>query len=428
MNWTDVNGSQTGNLAFFDAHADLASVSFVDISGQSLTALSGLAALPALTHLECSSDSLTTLDISGNPLLTEVHANATSLTTLDISSNPLLTTVDLQSCNLTTAEVNAILAQLVASGQTGGTVYLQAQASLAPPSAGPPNGIAAAAALLAESPPWMVNTDVGLHSTATAWAARVVTNGGAAPSSPTIAALSDFAYALDAAGLTSLMIAVNCLVPDNLIAAYTPLIVGGGRDPWLAHNFYPGYLSVNGLAGDRGSATYLQTGIIPSTVYGSVNDAGLSVYVWSNTYYGARREIAATPSDGSSSALLCCYNGTAYWDAYTDGGTGRVSYSSAGNPEGFFSGSRTDSSHEYLYFANSGNAFAQKAGPGGAPGATLPNIEYYAFAQNNNGSPADSVSGSLSFIAIHHGLTSAQSQDFYNAVQAMRTSLGGGYR
>jgi hypothetical protein len=34
---------------------------------------------------------------------------------------------------------------------------------------------------------------------------------------------------------------------------------------------------------------------------------------------------------------------------------------------------------------------------------------------------------SLSFIAFHQGLSQAQSTDLYNAVQALRMALGGGY-
>jgi len=422
MNWTDVNGSQTGNLAFFDAHADLASVSFVDIGGQSITALSGLAALPALTHLECSSDPLTTLDISGNPLLTEVHANGTSLTALDISANPLLTTVDLQACNLTTAAVNTILAQLVTFGRTGGTVYLQAQTSFAPPSAGPPDGIAAAAALLAESPPWMVNTDVGLHSTATAWAARVVTNGGAAPSSPTIAALSDFAYALDAAGLTSKLKCVNCIVPDSLIAALTPLLVtSGGSALWAGHNFVSGDLTVNGLAGD-GSTKYAETGLVPTSVVTALS-AGLTVYY--DTYVN---EAAVEFGSGDylvAQSALYLYNGVIYFDCHKT--TGGQDINHALTSAGYVSGNRVSSSSFDIYYANSSTAHSSLV-HGTASAETPSTTAMYAWAFNNNGTPAYYSSKRLSFMAVHDGLSSTDSVNFYNAVQAMRTSLGGGYR
>ena len=70
----------------------------------------------------------------------------------------------------------------------------------------------------------------GLHPTAVDWAARVVINGGAAPSSGTILALSKFCYCLDGKSLTSSMLGVCCFVPDSVIAAITPLIVGTGHE------------------------------------------------------------------------------------------------------------------------------------------------------------------------------------------------------
>ena len=157
--WTDVHGANNGNLAFFNANADFLSVSSINLDTQSLTAISNLAAVPALVTLHCATNSLTTLDISGCPNLAAVYCDTNSITTLDISHNPLLTVVSCQVNTLSVAAVNTILAQLVTFGLTGGTVYLNAQTPAAPPSAGPPNGIVAKAALLAETPAWAVLTD-----------------------------------------------------------------------------------------------------------------------------------------------------------------------------------------------------------------------------------------------------------------------------
>ena len=159
ITWTDVHGANSGNLAFFNAHADYLSVSLINVDSQSLTALSNLAALPALTTLHCSTNSLTALDISGCPNLAACYCNTNPLTTVDISANPLLTVVEFQVCELTVATVNNILSKLVSFGLTGGTVYIESQTPAAAPSVGPPNGIVAKAALLAESPVWSVLTD-----------------------------------------------------------------------------------------------------------------------------------------------------------------------------------------------------------------------------------------------------------------------------
>jgi hypothetical protein len=136
--WTDKNGRLSGDLAHFNATADLVTVSSIDVDGQGLTSLSNLNVLPALTYIDCDSNSLTYLDVSGNPLLT----------TLICSYNAL-----------PAYAVNTILSGLVANGKTGGAVDTVNQTPSAIPSHGPPDGIAAAAALRAETPVWTVTTD-----------------------------------------------------------------------------------------------------------------------------------------------------------------------------------------------------------------------------------------------------------------------------
>lgn len=160
ITWTDGNGAgQTGNLAFFDANADLLSVSSVNLDSQSITSISNLKALPALAYLSCSTNSLTVLNLSGCSNLASLYCHQNSLTTVDINPCPLLTVLDFQVNELTVLAVNTILSQLVTFGLTGGQLELSPQTPAAPPSVGPPNGIAAKAALLAEIPAWAVTTD-----------------------------------------------------------------------------------------------------------------------------------------------------------------------------------------------------------------------------------------------------------------------------
>jgi hypothetical protein len=159
INWTDTNGGgQNGNLAFFNATADMASVTNIFLTSQALTAISNLGSLPALQVLIAESNFLTSVDLSHNPALTWVDFWSNQLTTLDISANPLVTTLYVFGGNsLTVLAVNTILSQLVTFGLGGGTVNISGQVPAAPPSVGPPNGIAAAAALVAAG--WTVTTD-----------------------------------------------------------------------------------------------------------------------------------------------------------------------------------------------------------------------------------------------------------------------------
>ena len=105
-----------------------------------------------------------TMYVDGNP------PNAFGLVDLDISLNfirtlvvrnaPCLRTLNSIGNQLTTFQVNTILSNLVADGgRAGGSVNLDGQTPAAPPTTGPPDGVAAKAALLVETPPWTVTTD-----------------------------------------------------------------------------------------------------------------------------------------------------------------------------------------------------------------------------------------------------------------------------
>lgn len=260
------------------------------------------------------------------------------------------------------------------------------------------------------------------HPLATSWASRVVINGGASPSSNTVFALSTFCYALDAASLSSKMIAVNCFAPDSLIAAITPLIVGPGNDPWINHNnaFHAGDLTVNGLHGD-GATTFLQTGVKPSDMTGQPNSGGYTIYFYTCPSE-ASTDLAVYLSPDQ--AGLFNLSGTVIFDCWNYS-SGATSVSLPGFI-GYVSGNRVSASETHIYAANSGTAHYSAGGSSGAPG-TAPNADLWAWAMNATGTPSYLSTKRLSFIAMHQGLTATASLNFYNAVQALRVALGGGY-
>ena len=91
------------------------SITALDVNGKSLTALTGLSSLTALATLDCSSNSLAALDVSGNDLLTNLDASANALTE---------------------TEVNNILIALDGFGLSSGTVDLSGGTNSAPSGAG----------------------------------------------------------------------------------------------------------------------------------------------------------------------------------------------------------------------------------------------------------------------------------------------------
>ena len=268
--------------------------------------------------------------------------------------------------------------------------------------------------------------EVVTHPTASAWAANVVTNGGAAPSDGTVSALSTFCYALDSAGLASSMLAVNCYVPDSLIAATTPLIATACQPYWTNHNFVSGDLSVNGLQGN-GSNKYLDLGSqsSPASTALTLTSAGLTCYVPSG---GANAMENTCGICGAG----CCFDlnlnyseyfGFQCWDW---GDAGQAAWRPGGIKQGFFSGSRTAADEINLYFANAGTAFSSVASAATTSGGVASG-NMFEFSEQDGGSPNAYSPQAHSFFAMHLGLSSEQTQALYNAVQALRTALGGGY-
>jgi hypothetical protein len=306
----------------------------------------------------------------------------------------------------------------VTTAQVGEVITIQVTASNAGGSGSPATSAATSAVTAA------------LNALATDWAAQVVTNGGAAPSGGTVTALSNFCNALDAASITSKMLALNCIVPDSLIAAATPLIHVKGGSIWTpTAGITAAQLTVNGLTGIPASspAEYLNTGFNPSSDFSDSLSAGLTVY---NTEFDSTTNSVCSSISGSEIFLLHpCYDvsTTAYfmcWDATG----GLVSAASIlGGGQGYTSGNRTSLSAASIYQASSTVPHALVVSSVGTTGATRPNQTQPLLCQDSAGTFAFSSSKRVSFAAIHLGLSAADSLALYNAVQTLRTALGGGY-
>lgn len=114
----------------------------------------------SLGTLYLNSNPLTSLDLQGCDVLATLQLNSCQLTSIDLLTAPDVTSLSIMNGVLTVDAVNHILAALVTSGKYGGSCDISNNTPNAPPSTGPPNGIAAKANLNNETPPWTVNTDV----------------------------------------------------------------------------------------------------------------------------------------------------------------------------------------------------------------------------------------------------------------------------
>lgn len=252
------------------------------------------------------------------------------------------------------------------------------------------------------------------------WSNQVVTNGGAAPSSGSKSAVSTFWTSLISAGIHTKMISVVVMAPDNLIAAITPITKTAGNTPWTNMGFLSGDLTVNGLISD--GTKYLKSGVIPASDYAGDNSAGLTYYRPVST---AEQKIGC----GTANFILAMdYISLVIFDCWNAVG-GRLI---GGMPAeaGFISGNRTNATSAAVYRASSIAAFSSvlssttQSSIGTRANAPL---EIYAFSTNSGGVASDVVTTRHSFFAIHTGLSAAEAQAFYNAIQALRVAFGGGY-
>jgi hypothetical protein len=111
----------------------------------------------ALTMLNLGGNDLTSppnMTALANLVQLSLDRNGSGLVTFSITANVLLILVKADNNSITTTVVNAVLADLVAAGQSGGTLTLQGQTPAAPPSG---QGIVDVGTLSGNG--WTVSTD-----------------------------------------------------------------------------------------------------------------------------------------------------------------------------------------------------------------------------------------------------------------------------
>lgn len=266
------------------------------------------------------------------------------------------------------------------------------------------------------------STTVTVIDRATDWSNRVVANGGSAPAAGTVTALRTFWNGCISDGFSAKILCFNPVAPDSLTAAITPFIKGAGSDPWTNHNFVSGDLSVNGLTGNT-STKYLDSGF-NLTSFASAQAAGIASYAYSLSGSGTQCELGAYNLQGiifylKLAGSIHTFNGTIALNS--------IVTATPGN--GYYCDSRISSTDHRIYFASSGSAHAQTGSTDSTSfTGTLPSITLTGFAENHNGSIGSFCADTISMFAMHSGLASSESSNFFNRVQTLRTSFGGGFR
>lgn len=280
------------------------------------------------------------------------------------------------------------------------------------------------------------------------WLARIDSDPTAIrPPDNVIDAVCVFCKDLRSAGIFNKMLVVNPVIPPtdgtpaSLRAMQYPLIYqpANGISPFINSGFVIGDLTIDGL---RGSGTFsdkwMDTRFNPSIQWGNPEDntnilAGLTTYEFDISNDPAvgtfETEIGCVDLGSTTSHLICCHHDFAggflsyCWSA----ATGIVVFPRV-DITGYYSSNREAIDVFKAYHARSTiphNLIGQNLADGTVD--PVPNEFEYFMAQNNGGAGIDCTAKRISFMAIHEALTQSESLAFYNAIQKMRMSFGGGF-
>ncbi len=102
------------------------------VSGLNITDLTGIEAFTSLHNLNCSSNLLTSLDLSSNTALTDIYCNNNQLTNLNISSNPALSILHCHNNSLSSLNLsnNPSLIELSCDYNPLGSIDISQQQAL----------------------------------------------------------------------------------------------------------------------------------------------------------------------------------------------------------------------------------------------------------------------------------------------------------
>lgn len=268
------------------------------------------------------------------------------------------------------------------------------------------------------------------------WNTKIVAAGGANISTTTSNATRTFYVGLDTDGTLYSMVMVNTYPPDNLTAVRVPLIVQSGEETWANVNFRATNLTVNGLTGNT-TDKYLNTLMNFNTtlVRGfSVTSAGMSQLIYaSNNGDGGKVEmggfggvnIFAGVQSFRGNLAFYCWGASLVNQNFVTRNTSPLTT----NWTGYLSGNRTAANAIRLDRVTSGGGthevFTNATGSQTLNKTTITNITAHSTI-DAVGVPSQWSDRTVSYLAVHSGLTQTQSSNHWIRVQTLRTDYGGG--
>lgn len=265
------------------------------------------------------------------------------------------------------------------------------------------------------------------------WNMKIVQAGGANVSTTTSNALRTFYSGLDTDGLLYDMSVVNPYPPDNLTACRIPFIWQAGVPIWTNFNFAETNVSVNGITGNLTNKSF-GTGIKPDSITNrafSSTSAGISLLIYNIPASGNVYDFGMGGTVASSQFALLNTAGSLKFYCWKFVNVNQdfvtiAAPSPGATFAGFLSGNRTAATAIRLDWVTNGVHNIATNGAGTQTGSTSTLTNGMAMAFNVNNVVSSWSDHTVSFLAIHNGLTQTKSSNLWVRVNTLRTSFGGG--
>lgn len=249
----------------------------------------------------------------------------------------------------------------------------------------------------------------------TAWVTAVTANGGTL-SANTRAAVDTFTKAAKAAGYWSKLKRLNLFCGNEAVACVVPLKTGGGSSNDALTGFVlADYSEATGLTATGGSK-YVQTGFPPSLL--TAGSTHMAFYVRSAIAGGLAVQMGASVNTDTSRFVMGVNGAGSLGSDMYDWADERASASVFA--PGFMGGTRTDATTHRVFrntsYLGTNNSTAYTS--------TLPAIQCYVFAINDNNTPGNVGAATLAMYSIGDGLTAADVSAYGTDIQAFQTALG----
>jgi len=280
-----------------------------------------------------------------------------------------------------------------------------------------------------------------------AWACKH--NSGTKPISATTNALITFINSSIADGTYGKCTNVFVFPPnESLINATTPLkagfIVTPGNDtiaplagdPPVNHSFVDADISVNGIKGD-GVGKYLELNSSISLGYANAlfptpSSSGFVIYAYTTGPTAGSAEFGQVNTSGSPVKGVFWYAnsfGSSFGQVACIGDNGASMSTNSNINPGYFSVQRDSTTSIKEYFASSGTAHQVLLANTTSSTTALPGEKLGLMAWDFNNGFGAYATNTISHLSMQSSVFSASdSANYYNDVQTLRTTWGGGYR